>query len=72
MNNSNTNNNSFEDEIDGINIIQYLNEHEIKNIVQYLNEHEIKIKRILIFILGNFVTSIFFPIVINVITAQIL
>ena len=58
MINSNTVNAS-KDEIDGINILQHL------------NLQEVKIKRILKIILANFITSIFFQILVNVISSEI-
>ena len=51
--------NSSEDEIDGINILQHL------------SLQEVKIKRILKIIALNFVTSIFFPILVNIISSEI-
>ena len=51
--------NSSEDEIDGINILQHL------------SAHEDKIKRILKIIALNFVSSIFFPILVNIISSQV-
>ncbi len=51
--------NSSEDEIDGINILQHL------------SLQEVKIKRILKIIALNFVSSIFFPILVNIISSQV-